>query len=126
MASSVSGNYPRFKVRVSLRISLLELRNLVKVSRSIKVLCLLVRPLTLKVILGSSSPARREILADMGYEFTVMVGWLYWNPVTLVRPLALRSSFRIVRPLVRPLTLVRHRREGDPEGGTRAAGQGLG
>jgi hypothetical protein len=27
----------------------------------------------LKVILGSSSPARREILADMGYEFTVMV-----------------------------------------------------
>ncbi|OEL30419.1 hypothetical protein BAE44_0008563 [Dichanthelium oligosanthes] len=25
-----------------------------------------------KVILGSSSPARREILADMGYEFTVM------------------------------------------------------
>lgn len=37
MASSVSGNYPRFKV-----------------------------------ILGSSSPARREILADMGYEFTVM------------------------------------------------------
>lgn len=95
MASSVSGNYPRFKVRVSLRISLLELRNLVKVSRSIKVLCLLVRPLTLKVILGSSSPARREILADMGYEFTVM-------------------SER------------RHRREGDPEGGTRAAGQGLG
>nr|CAB3498381.1 unnamed protein product [Digitaria exilis] len=26
-----------------------------------------------KIILGSSSPARREILADMGYEFTVMV-----------------------------------------------------
>ncbi|BAF13038.1 uncharacterized protein [Oryza sativa Japonica Group] len=25
-----------------------------------------------KVVLGSSSPARREILADMGYEFTVM------------------------------------------------------
>ncbi|KAG2546238.1 7-methyl-GTP pyrophosphatase-like [Panicum virgatum] len=25
-----------------------------------------------KIILGSSSPARREILADMGYEFTVM------------------------------------------------------
>jgi septum formation protein len=42
---------------------------------------LLVRPLTLKVILGSSSPARREILADMGYEFTVMVSWLYRKPV---------------------------------------------
>jgi hypothetical protein len=27
----------------------------------------------LKAILGSSSPARREILADMGYDFTVMV-----------------------------------------------------
>lgn len=25
-----------------------------------------------KIILGSSSPARREILSDMGYEFTVM------------------------------------------------------
>ncbi|KAF0910371.1 hypothetical protein E2562_001543 [Oryza meyeriana var. granulata] len=25
-----------------------------------------------KIVLGSSSPARREILADMGYEFTVM------------------------------------------------------
>ncbi|KAJ1293824.1 hypothetical protein BS78_01G098300 [Paspalum vaginatum] len=25
-----------------------------------------------KIILGSSSPARREILADMGYDFTVM------------------------------------------------------
>ncbi|XP_062213286.1 uncharacterized protein LOC133914160 [Phragmites australis] len=25
-----------------------------------------------RIILGSSSPARREILADMGYEFTVM------------------------------------------------------
>ncbi|RCV41132.1 hypothetical protein SETIT_9G111100v2 [Setaria italica] len=29
-------------------------------------------PSLFKVILGSSSPARREILADMGYEFTVM------------------------------------------------------
>ncbi|KAL6637749.1 hypothetical protein ACP70R_025321 [Stipagrostis hirtigluma subsp. patula] len=28
--------------------------------------------LLVKIILGSSSPARREILADMGYEFTVM------------------------------------------------------
>lgn len=31
----------------------------------------------LQIILGSSSVARRKILADMGYEFTVMVLLLF-------------------------------------------------
>jgi septum formation protein len=73
MAASISGKSPRFKVLPSLLISMLELENLVEISRSTKFLAC-ASPRRLKIILGSSSPARREILADMGYEFTVMVG----------------------------------------------------
>jgi len=30
-----------------------------------------------KIILGSSSKARKQILAEMGYEFTIMVSYNY-------------------------------------------------